>query len=559
MTIEGHAVELLPARDALEELDEEVEEAAALLGGLAHPLGLHQIDVADPIERRHEGIEPLVVVGAEELVPDRPEVSEEVAHELEARLTGPAIVAVVLPLAHRIDLREERADDLLEHPDLPAQAIARDPARRGIGAELGEPRARPGLVTERADPVLDRGAELRARDHHLRSELLRGHVGPGRRQVMLEDLLHLDAERGREALEAGAHPGQAPGHLREGHVAHLDLVGGNAEDLPLEAVGHRVGSAAREVAGQRAEIAAKHREDHVCAPCRGDVGRVLIDDADVAERAEEGQERHHRDPVRCLGLDRVQRFEHLGAPDPIELRSELERHQRIEVRVPRDLAEHHAVHREVEAVRGAWCPEQTVDEIDQVSEGVPEEEERLLRSVLGELLLHQAAARRVLGENRLEISRERVGALLVTEELLGERDHPLRGVAEDSQLLVEVLGDRRPGGRRTGVVPRIAEAGDPLEEHLELEERLLLALPGERDEPRIARGRLLATEPAGVAQQVRVDVALVAEHRDRRHARAGYRETDRALGVRERAPSPGGSLIRVGRRCRARSGPSPRS
>jgi hypothetical protein len=64
------------------------------------------------------------------------------------------------------------------------------------------------------------------------------------------------------------------------------------------------------------------------------------------------------------------------------------------------------------------------------------------------------------------------------------------------------------GVRLARVVARVAEARDALEQRLELEEGLFLAIPGQRREPRVARRGLISPEPARVAQEVRVDVAI---------------------------------------------------
>ena len=53
----------------------------------------------------------------------------------------------------------------------------------------------------------------------------------------------------------------------------------------------------------------------------------------------------------------------------------------------------------------------------------------------------------------------------------------------------------------------VPEAREALEEHLELEERFFLPLDPESRVPRVPRARVLATHPARVAQQVRIDVS----------------------------------------------------
>ena len=76
-------------------------------------------------------------------------------------------------------------------------------------------------------------------------------------------------------------------------------------------------------------------------------------------------------------------------------------------------------------------------------------------------------------------------------------------------MLAEVLGDDGRLARRAGVVARVREAGEALEQDLELEEVLDLSLERQAREPRLARLRVLAAQPARVAQQIVVGVALL--------------------------------------------------
>ena len=77
-------------------------------------------------------------------------------------------------------------------------------------------------------------------------------------------------------------------------------------------------------------------------------------------------------------------------------------------------------------------------------------------------------------------------------------------------MLAEVLRHDGRLARRAGVVARVGEAGQALEQDLQLEEVLDLALERQPRQPRLARLRVLAPQPARVAQQVVVDVALLA-------------------------------------------------
>jgi hypothetical protein len=61
------------------------------------------------------------------------------------------------------------------------------------------------------------------------------------------------------------------------------------------------------------------------------------------------------------------------------------------------------------------------------------------------------------------------------------------------------------------MISRVGEAGEPFEEDLELEEDVVLPIEREPVEPALTRLRVLATEPAGVAEKVRVRVVLERE------------------------------------------------
>ncbi len=91
-------------------------------------LGREEIDVTQHLERSKKGVEPNVVALADELITDGTEVLEELADEVEARKTRPLIG--VRP--GHLCLREKRAQDLLEHPDVAAQPLRRVDARNFV-------------------------------------------------------------------------------------------------------------------------------------------------------------------------------------------------------------------------------------------------------------------------------------------------------------------------------------------------------------------------------------------------------------------------------------------
>jgi len=128
-----------------------------------------------------------------------------------------------------------------------------------------------------------------------------------------------------------------------------------------------------------------------------------------------------------------------------------------------------------------------------------------------------AAIARVLRQEHLEVPLEDERALLLAEQQPAERDHALHAVARERQGLAVVLGDDRRLLRGARVVARVREAREPLQEHLELEERLLAAVLGQLRDPLIARVRLLAAQAARVPQELRIGIgARAGRNRTRR-------------------------------------------
>ena len=112
------------------------------------------------------------------------------------------------------------------------------------------------------------------------------------------------------------------------------------------------------------------------------------------------------------------------------------------------------------------------------------------------------------GSDRLEVALEDERALALAQERAAERDHAVacrraRATSASRKSCATIGG----ATRRARVVARVREAREPLEEHLELEERLLAAALGEPRDPLVARLRLLAPQAARVAQELGVGVA----------------------------------------------------
>ena len=92
---------------------------------------------------------------------------------------------------------------------------------------------------------------------------------------------------------------------------------------------------------------------------------------------------------------------------------------------------------------------------------------------------------------------------------------------------MEIL--RNDGGStgRPGVIARVGEAHQPLEQNLELEEQVVLVRRRQVRDPRVAGLRLLAPQAAHVAQQLGIGIALAGRDRsggrERTHAQEDVR------------------------------------
>ena len=134
-------------------------------------------------------------------------------------------------------------------------------------------------------------------------------------------------------------------------------------------------------------------------------------------------------------------------------------------------------------------------------------EEAPLRRLLRHRGVEELRPRGVLGQHRLEVALEHERPVLLAEQRARELDDARHPIARVREVLAEVEADDRLPPPRARVVPRVREAGQALQEDLQLEERLVLLVGREPREPRLARLLLLAAEPARVAEQLRVRVA----------------------------------------------------
>ena len=85
-------------------------------------------------------------------------------------------------------------------------------------------------------------------------------------------------------------------------------------------------------------------------------------------------------------------------------------------------------------------------------------------------------------------------AIALEEERPREREDARHALAGETRRLAEVLRDHRSALRRAWVISRVREAGEALEENLELEEDVVLLVEREPVEPRLSSLRVLAAK-----------------------------------------------------------------
>ena len=172
-------------------------------------------------------------------------------------------------------LAGEGADDLREHPHVAAEPLARR-APRAPASSKTRPSSSftPERVAEEEDRVLQRRAHVVDHRAQARAQLVLGRAGVGGRQVVLEGAPHLEPQVGGEPGERALDADEAVPLGEQLLVARRDVARGHAEEIALEALGEQPAGAPAEVVGERARVAAQHREDQVGAPGDAAIGVV---------------------------------------------------------------------------------------------------------------------------------------------------------------------------------------------------------------------------------------------------------------------------------------------
>ena len=90
------------------------------------------------------------------------------------------------------------------------------------------------------------------------------------------------------------------------------------------------------------------------------------------------------------------------------------------------------------------------------------------------------------------------GPIAIAEHGAGELDGAGHAALGEAEVLAEIVADDGLPAAGAGVVARVGEAGEALEQDLQLEEGLLFLVGAEPREPRLARLLLLARDEVGI-------------------------------------------------------------
>jgi hypothetical protein len=211
-----------------------------------------------------------------------------------------------------------------------------------------------------------------------------------------------------------------------------------------------------------------------------------------------------------LAGDGSHELEHLRVRDPIELGSEFEGVQRIEIGGLRDFALRDSQQSVEESELNARKARKARRDLEQVGHRVPQDEERQLRRILRERLAHQACAGSIVREHRLEVTLKDERSVSLGEEETARLNDATQRFADHRGVLTEVLGNDRGSSWGPRVVSWVREASEAFQQDLELEEVLDFSFDRDASQPCFARLGLLSPQASRIAQEVVIRVSLLA-------------------------------------------------
>jgi hypothetical protein len=152
---------------------------------------------------------------------------------------------------------------------------------------------------------------------------------------VLEGAAHFQPQIRSDTRERALDRDQAITLAQEIVVAAREIRGGHAQQIAVVAVREQRAGAAAQVARERTRVAAEHGQHQERAAADAPIAMVErdgVEQAQVAQDAEQRQKRERDQPVRVLARHALDQLEPVRGRDAIELRAELERGQRIEER-----------------------------------------------------------------------------------------------------------------------------------------------------------------------------------------------------------------------------------
>jgi hypothetical protein len=198
-------------------------------------------------------------------------------------------------------------------------------------------------LPEDEDRVLERGPQRQGPALHGGAELVGARREIRRGELVLEGAAQLEADVRRDPFEGRLDLEEAVPLGAERLVLRRDVRRLHGEELALEALAEEHAGAGAQVAGEGARVGAQHAEDQIdaaggAARGVGGVAGAVLDEGQVAEHPEDGEEREGDDAPPLLAGYAPHQLQDVGVRDAIELGAELEGDERVEVARREDLA-----------------------------------------------------------------------------------------------------------------------------------------------------------------------------------------------------------------------------